>query len=366
MAESQNARSASDLLRFLSEKGHLSGEQSALAQFIRDRQQDEELPLYLRALVGLGAFIASICLMGLIAIGVEPNADSGFVIWGLVFIAIANIFHRLHRECGLILQSFLLQSSFAFMAAGKGLFVFGTANVLENSWSVSLAIFAITIATYFVYRLSVDRFLSCFALFLSILLNILWGDETALARDVLFNAFLSLQLLLAGFLTWSGRIDRDFVPLKYSLLFSLSAMVLFLAAQMEFGGWGEEIPISSLFSSLLLTLSLIAAIVWIVGGVNRMRSEPLLLSVLGTIALGSVSAPGVILSVILMLLGYARHERIMMTLGALLLPAFLWFYYYNLDISLFEKSGILVGSGIVLLAARFYLSFRKWDRGEGA
>lgn len=64
-----------------------------------------------------------------------------------------------------------------------------------------------------------------------------------------------------------------------------------------------------------------------------------------------------------MMVGYAKHEKIMILMGGLQIPVFLFLYYYNLDISLMQKSGVLVGSGIVLLAGNFYLQCRGWDKG---
>ena len=59
---------------------------------------------------------------------------------------------------------------------------------------------------------------------------------------------------------------------------------------------------------------------------------------------------------------YARHERPLLATGAMLIPVFLFFYYYQLDLSLLQKSAALAGSGALLLAGRFYLRRRGWDK----
>ena len=61
-------------------------------------------------------------------------------------------------------------------------------------------------------------------------------------------------------------------------------------------------------------------------------------------------------------LGYAKHEKLLLLMGIFLMPMFLLLYYYNLDISLMTKSGILIGSGLILLAGRAYLVMKKLDR----
>ena len=82
----------------------------------------------------------------------------------------------------------------------------------------------------------------------------------------------------------------------------------------------------------------------------------MVLASLGAVLLAVVSAPGVLLAIGLMILGYANHERLLLVLGAVLMPAFLCLYYYNLDVSLLNKSMILTVSGVILLAGRFYMS----------
>jgi len=63
------------------------------------------------------------------------------------------------------------------------------------------------------------------------------------------------------------------------------------------------------------------------------------------------------LSIGLLILGYARHHSRLLLLGALLMPAFLWAYYYYLDVSLLTKSLILTGSGAILLAGRACMTY---------
>jgi uncharacterized membrane protein len=101
---------------------------------------------------------------------------------------------------------------------------------------------------------------------------------------------------------------------------------------------------------------------WAAGNLEKLKTEPLMLASLGAILLGIVSAPGVILSICLMVLGYAKHEKLLLLTGILLMPVFIFFYYYNLDVSLMAKSGVLVGSGVVLLVGRGYLAAKQLDR----
>ncbi len=366
MPEYMSAHNAEDLLEALSEKGFAEGKEQDLKSFVLEQQEGKELPLYIRALVGVGAFIASLCLIALMAIGFDIDETEGFLVVGLLFIALAISLIRFGGDGVTIKHSFMMQSSFALMAAGKALFVFAIVMIFESAWAGTLAILTVTVATYHVYRMSIDRFLSTYAVLFSIHINVLWIGDVPASKAIFFNLFVGVELLLAAILIWSAKVRRDYIPVTYALLFSLCTAASFLASRAEFAFVMDEEVIAPYFTSLLFTIALSATIVWIAGGLSKLKSEAVLLGCLGAIILGVLSAPGVLLAIILMVLGYGKHEKIMIAMGALLLPLFLYHYYYNLDVSLLEKSGVLVGSGLLLLAARFYISFRKWDKGAVA
>ncbi len=356
--------SAADLLDKLSEKELIVNNEKPIDTFIIEQQQNAELPLYLRALVGVGAFFASICFICLIVIGINISDDQSFIFSGLVFIALAIGLQKLGGDGNSPKSSFFIQSSFALMATGKILFTFGISQILDTNWGVTIALLLITGLTYHIYQMSIDRFLSTFAVFFSVLVNILWDREFSGSRELLLNGFIFLQIVGAMILVTNTKIKRDYIPLLYGILFSLCASALFLASHAKFGYWRQEEFISPTFVTLLFTFSLLALIAWIIGDIKSLNTEPLRLACLGVILLGLISAPGILLSLILMVLGYARHEKIMAIIGALLIPVFLFFYYYNLDISLMEKSGVLVGSGIALLAGHWYINFKGWHKGN--
>ena len=358
-ARRMTAQRASALLDLLAGKGHVD-DRAAVEAFVLARQGETELPLYMRVLMGVGAALASVFFIGFLAAAdlIQFDSPRGLFIAGLVFIAAAIGLHRLSGTAPAISGSFLLQTSFAAMAVGKVLFVTASDFLFDSEWSVSLAILLVTAATYRVYRLSMDRFLSSFAVLFSVLFNIITVDAVPLAREVLFNGFFAVKLVGAGVLLTHGRVSRDYVPVAYAFVFSLSATVLYLATPEQVGfvlGAGSFRPY---VINALLTGGLIALFAWAAGSVAALKRQPSMVASLGAVVLGVVSAPGVMLSIGLMIFGYARHERLLLALGALLMPAFLCFYYYNVEASLLTKSLILVGSGVILLAGRVYVTHK--------
>ena len=363
MPSQMTAHRVPALLERLSRDGHVD-DRPALESFVLSRQGETELPLYIRVLIGVGAAICSVCFIGfLLAANLIDFNDTGSLFTsGLVFIAAAIGLHRLSDMAQTIGQSFLLQASFAVMAAGKVLFVFAFEGYFDSPWGVSLAILLVTAATYHVYRMSIDRFLSSFAVLFSVVLNIAWSDSAELPREALFNGFFVLQLAGMAVLLTHGRVRREYVPVAYAFAFSLCATVLYLATSQTLGIFSDVQAFQPILVNALLVGGLIALFAWAAGSVESLKQQPLIVASVGAVLLGVVSAPGVLLSIGLMILGYAKHDKLLLTLGALLMPTFLCLYYYNLDVSLLTKSLILTGSGVVLLAGRFYLASKVQSR----
>lgn len=334
--------------------------------FIISQQQEKELPLYMRILVGVGAFISSLSFIAFLSISeiINFKSEAGLIFWGLAFVGLAIFLVKTSGDRNnTVSHSFLIQSSFCAMGVGKILFVIGFTVMFgrkDSGWGVTLATLLITAATYHVYRMSVDRFLSVLAVFVSLLINIV-ADERYFGTytGIVLNLFFFIQIILAAILFTSGRIKRDYIPLAYAAAFSLCITVIFFAAGSKLGWLWQTRNYSMTFINILLSLSLVVLIGWAAGSAEKLKTGPLMLASLGAILLGIVSAPGVILSICLMVLGYSKHENLMMMMGILLMPVFVFLYYYNLDTTLIAKSEILVASGVVLLAGRGYLALKR-------
>ncbi len=331
-------------------------ESAQLEGFIASQQQEKELPLYLRILVGIGAFIASLCFIGFLSVSkiINFNSEGGLIFLGFIFVGSALFLAKTSGDKdNTVKHSFLIQTSFCAMGVGKILFIMGFAEMFgrDGGWGVTLSTLLITVATYHVYRMSIDRFLSTLAIFTSLLINIVSQQYFGTSTEIVLNLFFFIQIILAAVLLTHGRVKRDYIPLAYATVFSLCITVIYFKQ-----------AYSLTFINALLTLSLVGLIGWAAGNLEKLKTEPLMLASLGAVLLGIISAPGVILSICLMVLGYAKHEKLLLLMGILLMPVFISLYYYNLDISLTAKSGVLIGSGALLLAGRGYLAVKQLDR----
>lgn len=375
MNNTQQTLSAADLLKKLAEHNYLESNgnektTNELAHFIQQKNQ-HSLPLYLNILIGLGAFIAALCFTGLVAIGIVSTGTDALLIWGLLFMAMAIGTLALSEKsaANAIKHSFLLQTSFAFMATGKILFVAGFVYIFDQrgnnwQWSLSAALLMITCASYPLYRVTADRFISSLASLISILISIIWHIEIGLFQTAVFNSYIAAQLLALGLLIVHSKTPASLTALNYALMLSLSLSTLYLMAPDEWYFLTRGAALNPLYLNLAFTASLLASVLCLFrANNNNFNPEAIVISCIGIIALGLLSAPGIALAIMMLLWGYEKHERGMITLGILLIACSLFFYYYQLDFSLIKKSGILIGSGLILLAGHLVIKFKAWDKG---
>jgi hypothetical protein len=370
MADYLTRLNAKDLLAAWEDAGHITQQdRRKLGASIFSRHQEEELPIYLRILVGIGAFIASACIMGFLSLTKIINFDSASELmgWGALFIVNAVLLSRRASVAGVMLHSFLMNISFCSVGIGKILAVAGALVLFKDvhhgeGWAVAYALGAVTAITWPFYRMSIDRFISSAIVLLVLLGNIVTDSDLAHLRQYMLDGFFLINLCAVIALFTSGRVPKDYAPLGYAFIVSLCATVTYFAITHHHNWFFRHAEVDPGFVTVSLAAALIGLIGWASGDMKRLRKEPLLFAALGVAVLGAVSAPGIILAIALMVLGYARHERLLIVAGGLLMPLFLWLFYYNLDLTLMAKSGILVCSGVVLLAGRVYMHAQKFDR----
>ena len=135
----------------------------------------------------------------------------------------------------------------------------------------------------------------------------------------------------------------------------LPATLLFISlTQVE--KWFNEFDEPLWPASILLSGGLIYLVVKLAGGFKKMKEPWMILMILGTLVLGFLSNPGVLVAIGLLILGYLFDDRILSSLAYFFLISFLVIFYYSLDIDLFQKSLVIGSSGIIFLIFRWLTS----------
>lgn len=334
-------------------------------------------PLSMRLLLALGAFLAAASFVAFLGAArvINPSQPETWTVPGGVLMALALLLLPAPQARSSLAHSLRLQTSFSAMAAGKILFAAGVSDHLTTSapahpeWKVALAILIATATVFPFYRIAADRFLSSLAALAALLAAIVSEDWRAGGGGGPLTAWFIVQLILAGGLLAADRARSVTLPIAYALIFSLCGVVALWSAASALAGVGrlpglgqwDYAPNASI-GTAALAAALIALIAWTAGGARQLMRPPLALSCLGAALLAGLQAPGALLSIGLMTLGRARHDRQLIVLGALLLPVFLTLYYYNLNLDFLWKSAVLVASGGALLAGRALMYAFGWDR----
>jgi uncharacterized membrane protein len=155
-------------------------------------------------------------------------------------------------------------------------------------------------------------------------------------------------------LTWqhelrllTSRVQAYRAPLGYGLTLALFGLCL-----LALGGWYGATD--WWLSAAALALVLLYLIVQILRDLALPMGSRTGLWALGALLLLCVPAyqtPGILAAIMALLLGRWRGNNLLLGLAALFLLFFLGAYYYNLEITLLNKSYILMGSGAALLVA---------------
>jgi hypothetical protein len=305
-------------------------------------------------MLGIAGWIGALFLLGFLGSAfffVIDDSRAAFIA-GALCCGAALLLYRSMRG-----KDFADQFALALSLAGQVLLVVGLGGALSTSDpSFYLAIAAIQAGL----ALAVPNFLH----------RVLTAAGSAVAL-----AFAIAQLSLHGIATpllcaaivwvwiepgrWarSGRLWR---PVGYGLVLALLLVETFrLVGATQWLGLGGTAPGWMQVHGPLLGRSLAAALLVAVAIFLARReghsptSRVTLAAAGGALLLGlfSLGAPGLASALLVLLLGFAAGNRLLMALGVLGLFGFAGHFYYSLHSTLLAKSGLLAATGLCLLAA---------------
>lgn len=378
------APGVSQWVSFLQTRGLVRDEE--LADISRDilvikTRENKEAPVYLRALSAIGAVISGFLLLYLLYLfGLFDLSETSLSINGLVFIGVAALLHASGLRKTNLARDFYIQLALTLLQAGKVALVTGLAQIVHDTfgldwfWTVSAILGLIMLLSFFAFPSSIERFVASFAFLVSLWICLLKDspDDFELAG---FNIMLVAHILaLAAFLRWP-LVRQKLTSLYDALLISLCLAVGVIQSFVSIGHqvWLDVSDDVQVFLGLgyrwsveiILGVALISLILWIAGRKGSLGREPVVASLLGAVALALLSNAGILLAIGLMILGFATHRPGHTMLGLLFALFFGFLYYYNLDLSLLQKSMILIMSGALLLLASGYIYWRGWYRPTG-
>ncbi len=314
-------------------------------------------PWFVRLMLGIAGWIGALFLLGFVGFALTFIMDdaASAMIAGAACCAGALALFRCFDG-----QDFAEQFALALSLAGQGLLVVGLGQLFKPD---DPALYFAIAAAEATLALAIANFLH----------RLLAAGGTAVALALAVNQLalhgLAAPLLCAALaLIWldparwatGGRLWR---PIGYGLVLALLLVETFrlFGAETLFGR-ARETGWMALHGPLVGRGLTGAVLVWAAATLSIREGFPpgsrtFLLAVGAAVLVGLLCllAPGLGSALLILLLGFAAGNRLLMAFGILGLLGFTAHFYYSLHATLLAKSGILAVTGLSLLAASLFL-----------
>ncbi len=310
----------------------------------RSAPEQRHPPWFVAILYGLGGLISGGFLMAFLAFTLLESLDVwAFGLTGAGLIALATF--AVHFWSHPFLRLFALSLSLAGHAATS----FYLVDVFELDGLVA-GLVALAAGLYLLYRDALHRFLSLLVTLAAVSAWILTGDTLAP------NAIHGLLLMVAAtsVACFGQESSTGARPAGYAAVVTLLILPLLILVPRE------HADIEWWAARAIATASGLA-VLWLVWRAHPdFRGAPLIAAAFAIAAIGVVTTPGLALAATILVLGFWRGERVLTALGLLFLPVFLIVFYYDLEITLLDKSLMLMAGGALFLTLRQGLII--WER----
>ena len=346
-------RTLGDIIDQLAREGHIDIDSPAVSAYLHGIKVAQ--PWYVRTMVGFGAWLASLLLIGFVS-SMGVAIDGGLTVFGLLFLAGAIYLRKVSAN------DFAVQCALAAGLAGQALIVIGVMEVIDwdepklGLWLVA----AINLVLFVVFPDRIYRVLSI-VLAVGALVSLLYVQEWN-ALVPFCGPLLAIGLVtvtLNGAKLLAGKNAVYLRPLQSGLM--LSAFGCLMASTVyvlpELGGSFQFYPRPWISTVLLGPMLLyVISIAWKTIYADAPPVTRQLVFALAVIfTASSWLAPGLVLSLIVLLLGAHTSHRTLIGAGIAFLVVFLGAYFYGIQLTMLQKSVTLATSGIAVLVARWVL-----------
>ena len=324
-----------------------------VAAFIENLHEVQ--PWYIRSMVGFGAWLASLLLIGFVG-SIGFAADSGFVIVGVAFLGGA-IFARMKSA-----NDFVVQSALASSLAGQAVFAYGIVEVSGNKdfESVLSILIVLNGILFFVFPDRIHRVLSILIAMSSagfLLYSWELGVVVPLLGPLVAAAMVCFYKRQGLFIErGKGHLIRPLITGLMLTAFGfllLSTVYILPEMRLDFAFYPRPWISSILLGALLLY---VGRQVWSqIGEVAGSRGMTVFYGLLVAITAAAWTIPGLLLALIVIMLGASSGNRVFIGAGIAFLVVFIACYFYGIQVSMLTKSISLATTGAVVLAARWLL-----------
>lgn len=339
---------------------------AGLAEGAMPEAGDARAPWFVRLMLGIAGWIGAFFLLGFVGAALAflvQSAGSAFVVGAGACAGAVFIFRVAPKN------DFIAQFGLAVSLAGQVLMTYAAAQWIERS-ATGIALYIalqqlllFVLVPNFVHRLWASWSGALAAAYAMLDAGLFAFTPAATTAAFIWFALAEFRLARHGEMLRAGLYGLALTAVIAAMMHGDLASGLF---------HGRTHAISLGEPGLWLgRLASLAVLLWAVAALLRREglgfsSGQGRVGLAGALILGvaSIKAPGVGPAVAILVVGFANADRVLQGLGIVALLGYLSHYYYSLQATLLLKSGLLVATGIALLAAR--LAMRHWWPADAA
>jgi uncharacterized membrane protein len=334
--------------RTLADAGIVSGEMPP---------SDARTAWYVRALLGFGGWLAAgfLIAFAFAAFAFVVASPAAAVVLGLGMIAGAA--KALSARPG---SPFIVQMGLATSFAGQALFIFGIAETIDRPTAAAFVVAIFEAALAVLVRHTVHRFCCAAGAGLALAIALTLAGAHYLSVGLLAGMVATAWLNEFAWATSASTVR----PIAHGITLALVLVqgTWFMQLQpYQLARFGTFEWFPRWLGSALPAIVLIAVAVRLLRrGQRPLGDRDAIVTIGVTVAIGAASfaAPGVAAAMMVLLLGFANGNRILMAIGVAALLSYVSAYYYQLETTLLVKSVALGVTGFTLLLARWTLA--RW------
>jgi len=321
-------------------------------------ETEKATPWYISLGVGVSAWLASLFIMIFVIWGVViVDSAIGYIGLGILLCGLtAGLRHLFPRS------TFVGQAALAFSLAGQLLFIYGVIEGTEDVTSVVLATILFELLLIILYPDFIQRLISTL-----IATGALWG-LVALEWELPYASQTLVVLLMgSGLLIWlnefrliTRQVEMVFRPVGYGLIIAMYSLLILLTIPDISSEMYGLFSLSNNWSLVtLILIGLLLSLEWLIIKRSQFNLSPLTqATIFGSSLLLLIPAwhiPGIVAALIFILLGFWRGNPLLWGASLGFLGLFVIVFYYYLDLTLLQKSLLLITTGLIFLGTRWGL-----------
>ncbi len=324
----------------------------------RHSREGGTTPWFVTLLSGVGAWLAALCFFAFLACAGVLDSEVLLLLLGIGCFGVGLVLRRLG------VGIFVDQVGLALVMCGPAAIVTAVEQLGEGGSNASASLLLVSLVALATIPDAIVAFLFTLgvvasATFLLIETRATWADEA--------SSVVVVALVLALFARGESRLPRAlgrlFTPVTNGLFMSALGLLVFRALGHRLSSapptWFEGgLDIAVLV--VLTAISIAAACLAISASATERKAELMGLAALFFIVLAGLThrMPELVCATGLVVLAFHRHRPMLVAIACAMTMCAGGLYYYDLSLTLLEKSIAMFAAGVVFLVARKVVAWR--------